>query len=182
MPHKTQCIIVTGRPGAGKTTLSKALGERLRLPVVSRDAIKEGYVRTLGVAHEQLPVETNAVVSNLFFDLVAHYLQGNVSIIIEAAFQHKVWEAQLASFTALAEVVFVVCSVDEALATERHRQRGLADPERAFYHGDSLPTEYVPPAFELPTITVATSDAYVPSLEEIVRQIGAYPRLDCPAD
>jgi predicted kinase len=171
MPNKPKCIIVTGRPGAGKTTLSKALGERLRLPVVSRDALKEGYVRTLGVAHDQLPTETNALVSGLFFDLVAHYLAGNVSVIIEAAFQHKVWEARLPALAEIAELVLVLCSVDEALALERHLQRGLDDPARAFYHGDSLPGEYLAPALALPTISVSTKDGYVPRLDDIVANL-----------
>ena len=40
---------MTGRAGAGKTTLSKKLGARLWMPVISRDEIKEGYVNTFGV-------------------------------------------------------------------------------------------------------------------------------------
>jgi adenylate kinase family enzyme len=59
MSSKPTCIIVTGRPGSGKSTLSKKLGRRLCLPVISRDEIKEGYVNTFGVKHEQLPADTN---------------------------------------------------------------------------------------------------------------------------
>ena len=40
------------------------------MPVISRDEIKEGYVNTHGVKHDQLPPETNAVVSDFFFELV----------------------------------------------------------------------------------------------------------------
>ncbi|MBA4125068.1 MAG: hypothetical protein H0X72_21705 [Acidobacteria bacterium] len=42
MNSKPKCIIVTGRAGAGKTTLSKKLGRQLWMPVISRDEIKEG--------------------------------------------------------------------------------------------------------------------------------------------
>lgn len=76
MSTKPKCIIVTGRAGAGKTTLSKKLGARLWMPVISRDEIKEGYVNTFGVKHDQLPNDTDLVVTNLFFDLVNQYPQG----------------------------------------------------------------------------------------------------------
>ena len=46
MSRKPKCIIITGQPGSGKTTLAKKLGERLWMPVISRDEIKEGYVNT----------------------------------------------------------------------------------------------------------------------------------------
>ncbi|MEM1446573.1 MAG: AAA family ATPase, partial [Planctomycetota bacterium] len=47
------CIIVTGRPGSGKTTLASKLASELWMPFISRDAIKEGYVNTHGVPHTQ---------------------------------------------------------------------------------------------------------------------------------
>src|SRR5206468_10021481 len=77
MNRKPKCIIITGRPGSGKTTLAKKLGERLWMPVISRDEIKEGYVNTYGVKHDQLPPDTNGLVSELFFGIVNQYLAGH---------------------------------------------------------------------------------------------------------
>src|SRR5215210_1412040 len=95
MNSTPKCIIVTGRAGAGKTTLSKKLGERLWMPVISRDEIKEGYVNTYGVTHDQLPPDTNNLVTDFFFCIVNQYLAGKISVVIEAAFQHKVWEPRM---------------------------------------------------------------------------------------
>ena len=95
MNKTPKCVIVMGRPGAGKTTLSKELAQRLWMPVVSRDEIKEGYVNTFGVQHDQLPSETNRVVSDFFFEVVNQYLTNKVSVIIEAAFQHRVWQPKM---------------------------------------------------------------------------------------
>ena len=183
MNRKPQCIIVTGRAGSGKTTLAKKLGERLWMPVISRDEIKEGYVNTFGVKHDELPADTNGLVSDLFFVIINQYLAGNISVVIEAAFQHRVWEPRMPKIVELAMPVIVLCCVDDAVAARRHLQRGLENPNREFYHGDRRvthyretgeilsPETYAAPQFNVPTIEVSTDGEYVPGIDEIVRQI-----------
>ncbi len=41
-------IIVTGRPAAGKSTLAKWLSQELKLPLVSKDSIREELFNRLG--------------------------------------------------------------------------------------------------------------------------------------
>lgn len=183
MSRKPICVIVTGRPGSGKTTLSGKLAERLWMPVISRDRIKEGYVNTHGVKHDRLPPDTNRVVSDLFFEIVNQYLAAKISVIIEAAFQHSVWEEGIARIRELSTPLFVVCTVDGMLAAKRHLQRGLGDPDREFFHGDKRveifrktggiapPGDYTAPDFDVPTILVSTESEYSPGIDEIVKRI-----------
>ena len=142
MNRKPKCIIITGRAGAGKTTLAKKLGEHLWKPVISRDQIKEGYVNTYGVKHDQLPAETDGLVTDFFFEIVNQYLAGKISVVIEAAFQHKVWEPRLPKILELASPMIVLCSVDDVIAARRHLKRGLENPNREFYHGDNRVVHY----------------------------------------
>jgi predicted kinase len=46
-------ILVNGLPGAGKTTLARALSQRLRLPLYSKDVIKEAHADVLGAEPAQ---------------------------------------------------------------------------------------------------------------------------------
>jgi 2-phosphoglycerate kinase len=183
MSRKPKCVIITGRAGAGKTTLSRKLGQQLWMPVISRDGIKEGYVNTYGVKHDQLSPDTDGIVSGFFFDIVSQYLTNKVSVIIEAAFQHAVWEPRMPMILELSIPFFIVCTIDEDLAARRHLQRGLADPRREFYHEDKrvslyratgeigTPGKYVAPKFNVPTIQVSAVGEYIPSIDEIVKQI-----------
>lgn len=43
-------ILVNGLPGAGKTTLARALSRRLHLPLFSKDVIKEAHADVFGTA------------------------------------------------------------------------------------------------------------------------------------
>ncbi|MEM7801564.1 MAG: AAA family ATPase [Chloroflexota bacterium] len=175
---------MTGRPGAGKTTLARKLGEQLWMPVISRDALKEGFIHTLGIGHDQLPANTNGIVSDLFFETVAHYLSNGVSIIAEAAFQHQIWASKIAEISGLANVLLLICALDGKLAVERHRQRALVDSRRFFFHGDHVASKsarhsmdiphYSEPALNVLTLHVDTTASYRPSLdklEQLVREM-----------
>jgi hypothetical protein len=153
------------------------------MPVISRDEIKEGYVNTFGVKHDQLPRDTDRIVSDFFFDITYQYLTNKVSVIIEAAFQHAVWEPRIPRILELSLPLLIVCSIDEETAAQRHLQRGLANPRREFYHEDKrvslyratgdigTPGKYSAPKLNVPTIQVSTDVEYIPCIDEIVKQI-----------
>ena len=79
------------------------------MPIISHDAIKEGYVNTYGVKHDQFPPNKNMVMSNLFFGIVSQHLAGKIPVVIEATSQHQVWESRIGQIQELDHPFIVVC-------------------------------------------------------------------------
>ena len=183
MKHKPKLTIVTGRPGSGKTTLSKELGKILYLPVVNRDEIKEGYVNTFNIKHDKLPKNTNKIASETFFRNIEFLLSHNVSLVAEASFQHQIWEPKIKELKKYGDILIIICEANAEVSAKRHLIRGMNDPKREFYHGDKrvshfkqtgifLPAgDYKPPLIDVPTMRVSTLDGYSPELEKVRKQI-----------
>ncbi|MFY9176759.1 MAG: AAA family ATPase [Caldicoprobacterales bacterium] len=177
-------LVVTGRPGSGKTTFSKKLGEKLFLPVISRDEIKEGYVHTFQKPHVELPRESNRIVTDIFFRTVTDLIDNNVSVIAEAAFQHKVWVCQLDKLKKKSRLFVLICKVDGKTALDRFIKRGLVNPMRGYFHGDKgvgmakqgiklSVSSYDEPRLDVPTFHIDTSNGYRPSIDELRAKIFA---------
>jgi predicted kinase len=174
-------IVVTGRPGAGKSTLAHALARAVRCPLLSRDEIKEGLVHATGELGEP-GGEAQRLATDVFFEALAVLLGRGVTVVAEAAFQHRVWAPRLEALRERARVRLVLCQVPPDVARARHVERGLADPAQERFHHDhvvrvaraggdwrALPIgEYEMPRSDFPTLVVETAEGYRPAFEEIV--------------
>ncbi len=166
-------VVVAGRPGAGKSTLAHALARAVRCPAICRDEVMEGLVHTAGPAADAWHVY------EAFFDVVQRLLTHRVTLVAEAAFQHKLWAPKLLPLGDLARVRLVLCHVTAEVAHARRLRRASDDPDRERFHPDPVvqaardgrplpPADYDPPRLDVPTLTVDTSAGYEPAFASVV--------------
>jgi hypothetical protein len=121
--------------------------------------MKEGALRTLGLdmaADQDLALR----VCGTFFEEIELLVRNGVSLVAEAAFQHKVWAPRLAPLMGIADIRIVVCEVPLDIAVERRREREQRDLMWARYHPspEGWETEaYHPPELNVPTLRIDTS-------------------------
>lgn len=173
MPRPT-LILITGRPGAGKTTLARKLAPVIHCPLVSRDDIKEGIVNTTG-SRGAPNDDTTLRTYETFFDTIELLLRRDVTLVAEAAFQHKRWAPKIEPLLSLADVKIIVCRISPELANDRINKRSALDPEWDRFHNAPLdqtqqsgPKAYDPPELDLPTLSIDTSDQYQPDFKTIL--------------
>lgn len=184
-------VIVTGRPGSGKSTLSRQLAAALGCPLVSRDEIFEGirFAALLsGRAEDDDTISTRAFAG--FFSTIRLMTASGVVCVAEAAFQHDKWLRGLAIAGAVVPTVHVHCRLDAALALSRVNARR----ERLFQATALHPAltvlavqpkraaerMYEPLSLPCPTITVDTANGYDPSVDQILDFIVAHTRSSAP--
>lgn len=158
MPIPTLTVI-SGPPGAGKTTLAHGLAGRLGWPVISRDEIKQGMVQAVGQDltpndHDRL----NRRTLTIFFELLSTLVRAEVSGVAEAAYQDRLWRPGLAPLLPLARILIVRCHVHTGLARTRQEDRLRVDPRRGA-HQDRTHLGMVDTAvFDWPQLDVPTLD------------------------
>lgn len=82
-------IIVTGASATGKTTLSKKLGERFKLPVINKDEIKEMLFDDLGIKDKEWALKLGVASFKLTYFFVEKMLQTGKPFILEGNFVNE---------------------------------------------------------------------------------------------
>jgi predicted kinase len=170
-------VIVSGPPGAGKTTLAHRIAREIGCPAICRDEIKEGMAHSVPEFTPGPGDELTMRTLPTFFSVLELLLSAGVTTVAEAAFQDKVWRPRLAPLRGLAQFRVVHCLVDPDVAWQRQLDRRQRDPLRRVHadpgssdarsHGPSK-AAFQRPVLDAPAIEVDTTDGLRPPLSEIV--------------
>ncbi|HEY0497228.1 MAG TPA: AAA family ATPase [Kutzneria sp.] len=167
---KPQVIAVCGSPGAGKTTVARAIASRLGLLLLTRDEIKNGLGLSSG--HEPAfhlaggPYSQRA--EAIMVDLARRLAVAGVSFVVETS----VLPQELVDTVRLwVHVVARPEVIDARLHARPDRQ--LADQ---FRRGELPAAIFAPPAGVDTVIEIDTSDQDSPDIEELMTRLGPGPR------
>ncbi|MEU4345235.1 AAA family ATPase [Nocardia sp. NPDC023852] len=175
MATKPILTVISGPPGSGKTTLAHALADRMGCPTVVRDEIKQGMVLAAPEHPDEGYDTLNIPALNAFFDVLTVLARAKVSVVAEAAFQHKLWFPNLAPLIKVADIRVIHCTAPTALihdrVTDRHRHAhndsGLVT---AIATSAQSPIESFDPInLDVPALSVDTSNGYRPDLDTITK-------------
>jgi predicted kinase len=176
-------VIVSGAPGAGKTTLGRKISARLALPFLSKDELKEAIGDEVGPPGDVPASQRLGLAAyRVLYSVTARILESGGGAVIESNFRRAQSEPELRSIAELADARLVHCSAAAGTIQARYAaryQRGHRHPVhldalRAGALADDLATgRFQPLDLDVPTLEVATDDGYEPGLDRILAFLGA---------
>jgi predicted kinase len=172
-------VVVSGKPGSGKTTLACRLAEpdALGLPLLQRDAIKAGLVASHGLETLAVRAVVVPLSFDLFFGTIAQWLRAGVSLIAEHSLDSRWHEEPLRDLISLAHTAVIYCDPPDEVAARRFTTR------ESLLRGVSLPHIHATKSMQqgsydwrrfdsfdlgVPELRVDTSDGYAPDFAAIL--------------
>lgn len=82
------CILVTGIPAAGKSTMAALLADKLKLPVISKDSIKELLFDNVGFKSRQEKVNLGTAAMEIMYYVAEQLMRQGKPFILENNFEN----------------------------------------------------------------------------------------------
>lgn len=87
MGKKMYCILVTGIPASGKSTIAEFLSHALRLPMISKDRIKEDLYDLIGFQSREEKVQLGIASMNIMYHVAEQLMKGSQPFLLENNFE-----------------------------------------------------------------------------------------------
>lgn len=92
------CILVSGMPAAGKSTMAEAISERLKLPVISKDMVKELLFDNIGFQSRGEKVKLGIASMEIMYYVAAQLMKAGQPFILENNFEYSL-ESEIKSLS-----------------------------------------------------------------------------------
>lgn len=86
------CILVTGIPAAGKSTIAKFVSEELDIPMISKDGIKELLFDDVGFNSREEKVKLGTASASIMYYMAEQLMSHNQPFILENNFENATKE------------------------------------------------------------------------------------------
>ena len=124
------CILVTGIPASGKSTMARFLAETFGLPVISKDRIKECMYDTIGFRSREEKVKLGTASMQIMYDLAEELMRSARPFILENNFENVSKEGLLTILEKYEyEAITVTLTGDYKIIYQRFLERNR-DPGR----------------------------------------------------
>jgi len=120
---KPAFVIVSGPPGAGKTTLARRLSAELGLPLIAKDDIKESLFASLGWSDREWSKRVGAATWDLIFLLMERFATARSPAIVESNFYPEQQRATVEALCNGHAIVEIHCTADPSVLAERFNTR-----------------------------------------------------------
>ena len=192
------CILVTGIPAAGKSTMAKYLSESLSVPMISKDGIKELLFDTVGFRSREEKVKLGIASMHIMYDTAEQLMKCNLPFILENNFENASQEGLDGILRKYSyKAITITLTGDYEKIYQRYVERNeSADRHRGHVVNDSYPEtvpgrKVAPISFESylsgiqnrgmdsfvsngPHIIVDTTDFDEVDFKDIIKQIQRY--------
>jgi predicted kinase len=170
-------VLITGAPATGKSTLARHLAGTLRLPLITKDGIKEVLGDALGAADRDRSKELGAASHALLYAVTGWLLDAGAGAIVESNFWRGVAEPGLQPLVTRSRAVIIHCEVSDDAVMRRFAARGSSGKRHpVHFDGAELPSlrkilrqgRFDPLDIDAPLLRVDTHDGYIPSLAAVL--------------